>query len=984
MNLRNYILGLLASVAVFAACEPQEEVLVPAALKASETSIAVPMDGATTASFALKATRDWTAVVEPENSGFTVTPLSGKGLGDQQYATIVVSADKNDGKDRHAILTFTSGELEPVTVKLYQEGALGGIWTLKEIREWGTEQPFPLGAKIEAVVVSNKEISTVTNVTAYVQDETAGLQLRFGAAHSFAKGDKISVSLEGLKLSTYQGATQIDAIPLEKAIVLSNKNEITPVTVSLADFMANKYEAQYIYLDANVQPRADFQNKAQEETPSDTPTTDTPEPTAEGGETEEEVTYTFVNDASENYDEVWFETESGENFTIKTYKGSTIKNTPIPAKSGKLKGIANIQEGRLQIIFTSEEDFAGLDQPYFESAFYVTFEKGSDWVGEAAGTYTLSVTSNAEWTVESSSEWATLSQTSGNGNAEITITYGAATEGAEPNIAEFTFSFAGNTAVFTLTQRVVETLTIAQFLEKEVNNDIYYRVTGIITSYYDSGYGTDTSKKKGRIVIKDETGEVLIYGLSPVKNGSQDDYKTLGLRVGDEVTVECTRIEHEGSPQGGNAYLISSVENVPDPEEAPISTVYEAQDDDLVKVSGTVMALCKKGFIIEDESAAILIFENKTPTVKIGNKVTVTGSRDTYNEGAQISAIEEIEVTDSSEETPAYLETIDLTATVDSYTFPKSEYIKFKGNVSISSTGYVNIYPQGTTKYFSLYSQIQDMSSVDGGVITAYAYVVNKYQEKAFNVVLVSYEVEDFLAVKNKEVTVDAFATSAKFTVNSNVAWTVTTDAEWITSYTQSGENGADINVSFDANASTEADRTATFTLSSEGLESVVCTLVQKKYVEPSGNETVDALTSVNTGVKDMSGSSYASWTVTEGFAAQYAGQSMPGKDYFQLRENNNNSGIVSTTSGGKVKKVVVTVDSSTNTARKVKIYASNTPYSTPADLYDDAKKGTEIETITCNETTLTCDISGDYRYVGIRVTGGTVYLSGINITWEN
>ena len=481
-------------MAVFAACEPQEEVLAPAALKASETSIAVPMDGATTASFALKATRDWTAVVEPENSGFTVTPLSGKGMGDKEYATIVVSADKNDGKDRHAILTFTSGELEPVTVKLYQEGALGGTWTLKEIREWGTEQPFPLGAKIEAVVVSDKEISTVTNVTAYVQDETAGLQLRFGAAHSFEKGEKIKVDLEGLRLSTYQSATQIDAIPLANATSVSKKNTISPVTATLADFMANKYEGQYIYLDANVQPRVDFQNKAQEETAPE----DAPEPTAEEGE--EEVIYTFVNNTSETYDEVWFEAETGENFTVKTYKGSTIKNTPIPAKSGKLKGIANIQEGRLQIIFTSEEDFAGLDQPYFESAFYVTFDKASDWVGEAAGTYTLKVTSNAEWTVTSSNEWATLSQTSGNGNAEITITYGAATEGAEPNSAELTFSFAGNTAVFVLNQRVVETLTIQQFKEKEVNNDIYYRVTGIITSYYDNGYGTDTSKKKGRIV----------------------------------------------------------------------------------------------------------------------------------------------------------------------------------------------------------------------------------------------------------------------------------------------------------------------------------------------------------------------------------------------------------------------------------------------------------------------------------------------------
>lgn len=833
MKLRNIIFGLFASVAVLVSCNPDEELLGPASLKVNGSEVTLSKDG-DTKTIALKATREWTASISPEESGFTVSPMSGTGSNDPQ--TITVTAEANTGKDAHAILTITSGELEPVSVRLYQPGEEGGNWTLKELRDWGTETPFPLGAKTEVTVVSNKDISTVTNVTAFVQDETAGLQLRFASAHSFAKGEKISVLLEGLKLTTYQDAIQIDAIPVDNATSISTGNTVAAKTTSLEDFMANRLEGQYIELDVNVQPRADFQNEPEEDVPAETPDnpapegeTDTPaEPTST--EDTEEVVWKFVNNTSLTYDEVWFETQTGENFTIKTYKGSAIKDTPIPANSGKIKGIANIQEGRLQIIFTSTDDFAGLDQPYFESAHYVNFDKAADWVSQEAGAYTLKVSSNTAWTVSASGSWVTLDKTSGEGDAEIIVTYAAATEGAtEANSTELTFSYAGKTKVFTLQQRSIETITVAQFNAKAESNDVYYRLTGIITRYHDSGYGTDTAKKKGRIYIQDEEGnEILIYGLSPEKDGNQDDYGTLGLRVGDQVTVDCVRTSYSDTPQGGNAYLVSFVELVPDPVEAPISTVYEAEDEDLVKVSGTVVALCKTGFILEDSSAAIFVFENKLPTVKIGNKVTVTGERDTYNSGVQISAVEEVTVTDDSETAPVYPEAIDLTSTIDTYTFHEVEYVKLKGSVSISTSGYVNIYPEGTTKYGSLYSQIEDMSSVNGGIVTVYAYVVNKYQEKAFNVVLVDYEVHDFLAAD--DINVVGSATSAEIDVKSNLEWEISTEDAWVTLGTTSGSGSASVPVTFDVNPLSTAARTATFTISANGMEPITVSLTQAVY----------------------------------------------------------------------------------------------------------------------------------------------------------
>jgi hypothetical protein len=74
-------------------------------------------------------------------------------------------------------------------------------------------------------------------------------------------------------------------------------------------------------------------------------------------------------------------------------------------------------------------------------------------------------------------------------------------------------------------------------------------------------------------------------------------------------------------------------------------------------------------------------------------------------------------------------------------------------------------------------------------------------------------------------VAVLATATSAKIEVASNVDWTVTSDASWVT-YTKLTDG---IDVTFEANTSTEESRTAIFTLSAEGVEPVTVTLTQHK-----------------------------------------------------------------------------------------------------------------------------------------------------------
>ena len=78
--------------------------------------------------------------------------------------------------------------------------------------------------------------------------------------------------------------------------------------------------------------------------------------------------------------------------------------------------------------------------------------------------------------------------------------------------------------------------------------------------------------------------------------------------------------------------------------------------------------------------------------------------------------------------------------------------------------------------------------------------------------------------IEAKAVSVEASATSATIEVESNIDWTVTCDADWVTFE----KTATSINVTFEANNGDE--RTATFTLSGDDVENVAVTLTQAAY----------------------------------------------------------------------------------------------------------------------------------------------------------
>ncbi len=142
-----------------------------------------------------------------------------------------------------------------------------------------------------------------------------------------------------------------------------------------------------------------------------------------------------------------------------------------------------------------------------------------------------------------------------------------------------------------------------------------------------------------------------------------------------------------------------------------------------------------------------------------------------------------------------------------------------------------------------------------------------------------------------------------------------------------------------------------------------------------------DILTRESTGIENGS-SSYGAWK-KKTLENSYSGSSAGGYDSIQLRTSNSNSGIISTGLGKAIRKVSVKWDSHTAAGRTIDIYASNTPYSSVEDLFNDEKCGTKVGSLTYGQDNATITIEGDYQFVGVRSSSSALYLSEIAFVWE-
>ena len=254
-------------------------------------------------------------------------------------AGTAVDFTKGVEKDFSAGGTSGGGSEGPVT----PPAGDGSVVTIAEYLSNG-------GSAIEGIVISNMGLNNLTSKKGmYVQDETAGLQFYLAENHNFAFGDKVRIDLTGVSVGAYNGAVQVSGLALSKITKLSSGNAVTPKTVSIDDFLANKYEGQYIAIQGVQVADADL-NKT----------------FVMGG------AHTSINVVDAN----------GKSFVIFSSKYATYGTSQVPQGSGTIKGISSINNGKLQIIFAQSSDYAGLSGTRFDGTAVTPPAGGGDEGGE--------------------------------------------------------------------------------------------------------------------------------------------------------------------------------------------------------------------------------------------------------------------------------------------------------------------------------------------------------------------------------------------------------------------------------------------------------------------------------------------------------------------------------------------------------------------------------------------------------------------------
>ncbi|MBQ6761686.1 MAG: hypothetical protein IJP49_02945 [Bacteroidales bacterium] len=131
-------------------------------------------------------------------------------------------------------------------------------------------------------------------------------------------------------------------------------------------------------------------------------------------------------------------------------------------------------------------------------------------------------------------------------------------------------------------------------------------------------------------------------------------------------------------------------------------------------------------------------------------------------------------------------------------------------------------------------------------------------------------------------------------------------------------------------------------------------------------------------------GPTYKQWAGMPGSAsnAVYAGYTASGNSSLQFNDDYN-AGIVTTKSGGKVRRVSAIWNGSTANGRSLAIYVSHTPFKSADDLYSTSTQGTLLGHLSMGWPATDFYIEDDWEYVGLRSYDKTLYITEIDIAWE-
>jgi len=291
----------------------------------------------------------------------------------------------------------------------------------------------------------------------------------------------------------------------------------------------------------------------------------------------------------------------------------------------------------------------------------------------------------------------------------------------------------------------IKQITVKEFLEK-ADAATNYRLVGKVDTY---------KAEYCSFNLNDGTGSIAIYS---VTDESKSEFGSQ-IANGGTVTLYGKYAVYKNQAEIKNAVI--------EKYEAPVivSTTIE----------GTVVAVSAKAAVVKTSDAYVYVFADAAPGVAVGDVVTVTGEKETYNGVEQIA---KPSITKTSTATPSYpTATVLKGADFDNYN-TTCGFVTFTGTL-LKSGNYINIEMTGCTRKGSITYPANDYSEFNGKTVDVTGFFVGISGSIYFNVIATEIKLS-----ANQE------DHSLKHPVVSTVKWTLGSKAYDNTSSGTSKQTG--------------------------------------------------------------------------------------------------------------------------------------------------------------------------------------------------
>ena len=723
MNIKHIVLGFFAAAAVLVGCEPKEEDFGVAKIEVSTGQLTFgPASGSQT--LQVTASRDWTVTGLPE--WIAVDPAGGAPSKSAQTVTVTVIA--NDGYNREADVTFSIGLMKEY-VKVLQTGQKGEYDTGNGTKE------RPYSASAAADYVSSLPADTESSDAIYIKGiissvgttyEASG---NYGNASFYISDDGSSTGTQFYVFQTYYlgnnkwKAGDDDVKVGDEVIVYGkviNYKGNTPETVGKG--------ASYVY-SHNGKTAGDNPNPPAGD-PKGTGVKDDPYNPAAAINAVKDLTWTDNN----TYD------ATGEVY--------------VKGKISKIASGGTFTEGGTygNASFYISEDGSSAGEFYCFRVLYLgnkKFESGQTdiKVGDEVIIcgQLMNYRGNTPETVAGKAYLYSLNGDTGGGDTPPTPPAGDP-KGTGVKDDPYNPAAAIN---------AVKDLTWTDNNTYDATGEVY--VKGKISKIASGGTFTEGGTYGNASFYISEDGSsagefycfrVLYLGNKKFESGQTD------IKVGDEVIIYGQLMNYKGNtPEtvSGKAFLYSlngkteggDTPTPPDPAVTPtdIATIIAANDDSSVAAENVyVGAVTTKGYVATDGKKSIYVYENASPTVKIGDIVKFTGTKTTYYGLPEITSPK---TTKTSSGTVTYPDPVDITANFDKYTASEAVYVKYKATM-YKSGNYTNFKVAGASELNGSFSNAQSayydgINEGDEVVIYGYFNGINT-NNKLLNVIPVKIE----------------------------------------------------------------------------------------------------------------------------------------------------------------------------------------------------------------------------------------------------